>query len=181
MTLQIILQALISGLLMGFIYALVAAGLSLIFGLMEIVNFAHGEFMMLSMYITFWCYALFAIDPILSIPICIVVMFLIGVATHYAIIRQILNAPMLVQITATFGLAIFLRSLAQFLWSADYRVINDPIVGGRIEVMGIYLEFHRLSRAQAACWPSVPFIYLSTEPKPGWRFKRPPRIGRQPV
>jgi|TARA_B100000586_G_scaffold267843_1_gene243250 branched-chain amino acid transport system permease protein len=159
MTFEIILQALISGLLMGFIYALVAAGLSLIFGLMEIVNFAHGEFMMLSMYITFWCYALFAIDPILSIPICIVVMFLIGVATHYSIIRHILNAPMLVQITATFGLAIFLRSLAQFLWSADYRVINDPIVGGRIEIMGIYLGIPQVV-ASVGCLLAFGFLYL---------------------
>ena len=70
MTREIIIQALISGLLMGFIYALVAAGLSLIFGLMEIVNFAHGEFMMLSMYTTFWLYTLFGLDPLLSIPIC---------------------------------------------------------------------------------------------------------------
>ncbi|MCH7795514.1 MAG: branched-chain amino acid ABC transporter permease, partial [Proteobacteria bacterium] len=70
MTTEIILQTIISGLLMGFIYALVAAGLSLIFGLMEIVNFAHGEFMMLSMYAAFWLYTFFGLDPLLSIPIC---------------------------------------------------------------------------------------------------------------
>ena len=70
MTTEIVLQTIVSGLLMGFIYALVAAGLSLIFGLMEIVNFAHGEFMMLSMYAAFWLYAVFGLDPLFSIPIC---------------------------------------------------------------------------------------------------------------
>jgi len=63
MTLEILLQGLASGLLMGFVYALIAAGLSLIFGLMEIVNFAHGEFLMLGMYTAFWLWALFALDP----------------------------------------------------------------------------------------------------------------------
>ncbi|MEE8532714.1 MAG: branched-chain amino acid ABC transporter permease, partial [Alphaproteobacteria bacterium] len=71
MTTEIIVQTIISGLLMGFIYALVAAGLSLIFGLMEIVNFAHGEFMMLSMYTAFWLYSLFGLDPLVSIPFCV--------------------------------------------------------------------------------------------------------------
>ena len=139
MTTEIIVQTIISGLLMGFIYALVAAGLSLIFGLMEIVNFAHGEFMMISMYTAFWLYTLVALDPLFALPISMLVLFIIGVITHYGIIRQILHAPMLVQLTATFGLAVFLRSMAQFLWTPDFRSIGDPIVTGRVEVMGIFL------------------------------------------
>jgi branched-chain amino acid transport system permease protein len=144
MTTEIILQTVISGLLMGFIYALVAAGLSLIFGLMEIVNFAHGEFLMLSMYAAFWFWFFFGLDPLFAAPLCIAALFALGVATHYGIIRQILDAPMMVQITATFGLAIFLRSLAQFLWTPDFRSIAEPIVAGRIEVMGIFLGLPQL-------------------------------------
>jgi branched-chain amino acid transport system permease protein len=159
MTTEIVLQTIISGLLMGFIYALVAAGLSLIFGLMEIVNFAHGEFMMLSMYAAFWLYAFFGLDPLLSIPICAALLFGLGVATHYGIIRHILDAPMMVQITATFGLAIFLRSLAQFLWTPDFRSIPDPIVAGRIEVMGIFLGVPQLV-ASAGCVLAFAFLYL---------------------
>ena len=63
MNVEVILQGLVSGLLMGFVYALIAAGLSLIFGLMEIVNFAHGEFLMLAMFATFWAWALARLDP----------------------------------------------------------------------------------------------------------------------
>ena len=66
---DLIIQAIVSGLLMGLIYALVAVGLSLIFGLMEIVNFAHGEFLMLAMFATFWLWALAGLDPLVSLPL----------------------------------------------------------------------------------------------------------------
>ncbi len=159
MTAEIILQTVISGLLMGFIYALVAAGLSLIFGLMEIVNFAHGEFLMLAMYASFWFFVFFGLDPLFSAPLVILLLFALGVAVHYGIIRQILHAPMLVQITATFGLAIFLRSLAQFLWTADYRSVADPIVGGRVEVLGIFLGLPQIV-ASLGCVLAFALLYL---------------------
>jgi branched-chain amino acid transport system permease protein len=159
MTAEIILQTVISGLLMGFIYALVAAGLSLIFGLMEIVNFAHGEFLMLAMYAAFLFYAAFGLDPLISAPLVILLLFGLGVATHYGIIRRILHAPMLVQITATFGLAIFLRSLAQFLWTADYRSIPEPIVSGRLEVLGIFLGVPQIV-ASFGCVLAFGLLYL---------------------
>jgi branched-chain amino acid transport system permease protein len=139
MTQEIIIQAIVSGLLMGFVYALIAVGLSLIFGLMEIVNFAHGEFLMLSMYTAFWLWSLFGLDPLFALPLCAVLMFGLGIATHYGIIRHILHAPMLVQICATFGLAIFLRASAQFLWTPDPRTIMAPLVEGRVDILGIFL------------------------------------------
>src|SRR5262249_46140621 len=67
-TAEVLLQGIVSSLLMGFVYALIAAGLSLIFGLMEIVNFAHGEFLMLAMFSTFWAWALWRLDPVVSLP-----------------------------------------------------------------------------------------------------------------
>ena len=92
MTSEIILQAIVTGLMMGLIYALIAAGLSLIFGLMEIVNFAHGEHLMLSMFSSFWLWSLFGLDPLFSIPITILLMAFCGVLTHYFLIRYILKA-----------------------------------------------------------------------------------------
>ena len=139
MTGEIVLQAMVSGLLMGFVYALIAAGLSLIFGLMEIVNFAHGEFLMLAMYGSFWMWSLLRMDPLLSLPLVAAGLFLLGLAVHYGIIRHILNAPMLVQICATFGLAVFIRALAQFLWTPDFRIISASAATGRMEVGGVFL------------------------------------------
>ena len=105
MTIEIIIQAIISGLLMGCIYALIAAGLSLIFGLMGIVNFAHGEHLMLSMFSSFWLWTLLGLDPIISIPITMLILAISGILTHYLLIRYILKAKMIVQICATFGLS----------------------------------------------------------------------------
>jgi len=96
MTFEIILQASVGGLLMGLIYALIAAGLSLIFGLMNIVNFAHGEHLMLSMFSSFWLWSLLGLDPVISIPITILLMAVCGVLTHYLLIRYILKAKMLI-------------------------------------------------------------------------------------
>lgn len=139
MTIEIILQAIVAGLMMGLIYALIAAGLSLIFGLMEIVNFAHGEHLMLSMFTSFWLWSLLGIDPLFSVPITILLMAVCGVLTHYLLIRYILKAKMLVQICATFGLSIFIRSIAQLLWTPDYRNVEDPLMEGRIELGDIYV------------------------------------------
>jgi len=158
MTTEIVVQAIISGLLMGLVYALIAAGLSLIFGLMEIVNFAHGEFMMMSMYTAFWLWSLFALDPLLSVPVCAVLLFAAGLATHYGIIRHLLNASMLAQICATFGLAVFLRSLAQFLWTPDFRTVIDPLVAGRVELGGVFLGVPQIV-ASLGCLAAFAFLY----------------------
>ncbi|MEW6262410.1 MAG: branched-chain amino acid ABC transporter permease [Thermodesulfobacteriota bacterium] len=141
---DIILQTVISGLLMGCIYALVAVGLCLIWGLMEIVNFAHGEMLMLGMFTAFWMFTLYHMDPLLSLPLCLAVLFLIGVATYFIIIKKILKAPFLAQILATFGLGIFLRYLAQFLWTPDFRMINDPWLAGRIGFGGVFIGLPEL-------------------------------------
>jgi len=142
---EIILQTVISGLLMGCIYALVAVGLCLIWGLMEIVNFAHGEMLMLGMFTAFWMFTLYHIDPILSLPLCILVLFLIGVATYFIIIKKILKAPFLAQILATFGLGIFLRYLAQFMWTPDFRMIKNPWLAGRVGIGGIFVGVPELA------------------------------------
>ena len=159
MTWEIIVQAIVSGLLMGLIYALIAAGLSLIFGLMEIVNFAHGEFMMMSMYAAFWLWSLFGLDPLVSVPLCAALLFLMGVATHYGIIRHILGASMLAQICATFGLAVFLRALAQFLWTPDFRSIAEPLTAGRVELAGVFLGLPQIV-ASFGCLVAFAFLFL---------------------
>jgi branched-chain amino acid transport system permease protein len=155
---EVLLQGLLNGLLMGCIYALIAAGLSLIFGLMEIVNFAHGEFLMLAMYTAFWTYTLFALDPIFSVPICAGVLFVLGVLTHKGIIRRILGAPMLAQIFATFGLGIFLRAAAQFLWTPDFRQIARPLVQGPVRLFGISVGLPQLV-ASGASLLAFAFLY----------------------
>jgi branched-chain amino acid transport system permease protein len=157
-TLEVLLQGLIGGLLMGFVYALIAAGLSLIFGLMEIVNFAHGEFLMLAMFATFWAWALAGLDPLLSLPLTAALLFLLGIAVYHGLIRWILGAPMLAQIFATFGLAVFLRSAAQALWGVDFRLVKDPLVSGRISLGGLFIGLPQLV-ASVGALAAFAFLY----------------------
>jgi len=92
-TAEILLQGIVSGLPMGLVYALIAAGLSLIFGLMEIVNFARGEFLMVAMFKSYWAWALWRLDPLVSLPLTVSLLFVLGATTYYGLIRWILDAP----------------------------------------------------------------------------------------
>ena len=143
---------------MGFVYALIAVGLSLIFGLMEIVNFAHGEFLMLSMYTAFWAWTLLGLDPLLSVPLCAAALFLLGWLTYAGIIRRVLGGPMLAQIFATFGLGIFLRAAAQFLWTPDFRQVGGAWMQGPVKIVGISVGLPQVV-ASGACLVAFGLLY----------------------
>ncbi|GGF78641.1 branched-chain amino acid ABC transporter permease [Azorhizobium oxalatiphilum] len=149
MTAAIIIQSLASGLLMGLLYGLIAVGLALIFGLMDVTNFAHGEFLMFAMYITFFCFSFFALDPLLSAPITAAVLFAFGAMVYMLIVRFAMRAKTnvgMVQIFATFGLAIVMRGLAQLFFTPDYRSIPTTWLGGKtISFAGIYLPAPQLA------------------------------------
>lgn len=147
---QALAQALVSGLLSGFIFALISAGLSLIFGVMEIVNFAHGEFLMLSMYLSYFLYTRLHWDPIAALPVNAAALFALGVVVYYGLIRRVLRAPMLAQIFATFGLGVFLQNLAQFLFRPDFRTIGPTSVSGRFVLGGVFISAPQLAAAAGA-------------------------------
>ncbi|MGA2331438.1 MAG: branched-chain amino acid ABC transporter permease [Syntrophales bacterium] len=143
-------QTLVSGILIGFIYALIAVGLTMIFGMMDIVNFAHGEYLMVAMYFAYWFFVLFGMDPLFSLPLVTVLLFLLGVATYYVFIRPIISAPMLSQIFVTFGILILLRGVAQYLWNADYRMIPQTLTSGNVSILGVYTGVSQLIAAAGA-------------------------------
>ncbi len=146
MSVQMLLQGLISGLLLGFIYALISMGLSLIFGIMGVVNFAYGEFLMLGMYASYWLNLLWGLDPIFSIPISGVIMALLGIITHKLAIKRILGKPRPVLTLTTFGISILLSSLAQLLFTSDYRLItNNKIFSGCVNIAGIFVSIEKFS------------------------------------
>jgi branched-chain amino acid transport system permease protein len=119
-----VLQVLLSGLLLGGIYALISIGLTIIFGVIQIVNFAHGEFLMLAMYFTYWIFTLWGLDPYVAALLVTPLLFGVGVLTQRMIIQPILNARDEMQIFATVGLSIALQNLALFLWKADFRSVK---------------------------------------------------------
>lgn len=140
MSADLLAQAVVSGLLLGGIFALVAVGLSLIFGIMDVVNFAHGELLMLAMYTTFWAYALFRLDPLVSLPLNAVLFFSLGAVLYELVIRRVLSARLLAQMLATFGLGIIIRSAVQFWWTPNPRAVTDPIVQGSVRLLGLFFE-----------------------------------------
>lgn len=149
MTTDLILQTLASGLLMGLIYALVAAGLSLIFGLMDVVNFAHGELLMIAMFATLLLHESLGLDPIVLVPVVAIVLFGLGVAIYRLFIARAMsvtaNAGM-VQIFVTFGLAIFIRGAAQFFFGGQFRAINTSWLANKtVAIGGIYLPLPQLA------------------------------------
>lgn len=151
MTAQILLQILASGLLMGLIYALIAVGLSLIFGLMDVVNFAHGEFMMVAMYVVFGAVVLIGIDPLMAMPLAVAALFVVGASAYLGVVRYAMRAKAnigMVQIFATFGLAVVIRGVAQFLFSSDYRNIPSSWLGGKtVALGGVYLPLPQFAGA----------------------------------
>jgi branched-chain amino acid transport system permease protein len=150
MTAQLLLQTLLSGLLVGLVYALVAVGLTLIFGVMDIVNFAHGEFLMLGMYASFWGFALWKLDPLFTLPLTALGLFAFGALLYRLVIRRITDAPMLSQIFTTFGLMILFRGLAQYLWTPDFKSVNHSVVSGRVAFAGLQFGGPQVAAALGA-------------------------------
>ena len=148
MTAATIIQSLASGLLMGLLYGLIAVGLALIFGLMDVVNFAHGEFLMIAMYATFFLFTFFAIDPLLAAPLVAAALFVFGALVYLLVVRFAVRAKAnagMVQIFSTFGLAIAMRGLAQFFFTPDYRSVTHSWLGGKtISIYGIFLPVPQL-------------------------------------
>jgi len=142
--LETILQLIINGLLLGGIYALLSIGLTLIFGVLEVVNFAHGEFLMISMYMTFWLFQSYGIDPYLSLVIIIPVFFLFGLFIQRLIIKPLLNDPPLNQIFATIGLGLVFQNLALLFFKADFRAVKPSYSNANILLGELIVSVPRL-------------------------------------
>jgi len=145
---EMLLSTLISALLMGMLFALVALGLAIIFGVMNIVNFAHGEFLMVGMYTAFLTASILSIDPLLTLPVAAMVGFLLGIASYYMLVRYLLKGPMIAQLLGTFGLMIFLRYLAMCIFGPDYKTLEHGLlIGKSIKLGAVVLSYPRLGTA----------------------------------
>jgi branched-chain amino acid transport system permease protein len=121
---HVVPQLVVSTLLLGGIYALIAVGLTLIFGVMRVVNFAHGEFLMLAMYLAFWSFALLRLDPYVTLVLALPLIFAMGWASYHLVMRPVIHASHNVQVFTTVGLSIALQNVALVLWTADAQFIR---------------------------------------------------------
>src|ERR1700710_450579 len=122
--LETVAQAVINGLLIGGIYALVSIGVTLIFGVVKIVNFAQGEFVMLGMYISYFLATRFGVDPIVSLVVSMPVLFLVGLPIQHFLIRRVLGQNDLPQIFLTFALSLLIVNVSLMAFTANYRTVH---------------------------------------------------------
>lgn len=132
----IFLQVILDGLMNGMLYALVAVGLSLIWGVMDVINFGHGEFLMIAMYVSYWLGFIFHIDPLFSWLASGVFVFLLAALTYQLIIKYTVGKPPLSSLLATFGLAMVLKNFCLNRFSPNFRLLSDTILGGKVFHLG---------------------------------------------
>jgi branched-chain amino acid transport system permease protein len=139
-------QTLVDGLVTGGLYALIGIGLTLIFGIMRVVNFAHGQMMMVGMYLTWWLFerTRLHVDPYLSLLVVVPVLFVLGVAVQRFLIQPLLNAPHESQILMTVGLSLVLANAAQLLFQADDRSVTTSYSNSILSVAGLGISAPRL-------------------------------------
>lgn len=140
----ILLQAAANGLLLGGVYGLVSVGLTLVFGVMRIVNFAHGEFLMLGMFATYWLARASGLHPYLVLVPVGLLMFGAGLLVQRALVGRVLGRTDEAQILLTVGLSAFLQGAALFAWGADYRTIPSPLQSASLALGPVYLSVPRL-------------------------------------
>ena len=139
------LQLLVSGILLGGVYALCALGLNLIFGVAKVVNFAHGEFLMLGMYAGYWLMRGTGINPYYGAPLVGAAFFVLGLLFYWCLMRFTIYKPEMTQVFATLGLGIALQNLALLLWGGDYRTVQVMPAGAEaVEFLGVTVSANRL-------------------------------------
>ncbi|MER1940219.1 branched-chain amino acid ABC transporter permease [Castellaniella sp. FW104-16D08] len=164
---DLLLQVLINGILQGGLYAIVALGLALVWGVLNIVNLSHGAFIMLGAYISWYSFQWLHLDPFLGLPLTALVMFGVGYGIQRGILNLIVRSPMFNTLLITFGMEVVLTYLAQLVFSADFRTINPVYSGQNITISGITIPLVRLG----ACVMAIVLTLLM------WYFLLKTRLG----
>lgn len=137
-------QFLVDALLMGGLYTLMAMGFSLSYGVTRIINFAHGEFIMLGAYAAFWMFSGWGLDPLLAMPLVIVLGVVLGMATFEITLAKVLNAPQINQILLTFGVGLVVQHIAVILWSGNARSTTPSYATEALTLGTVYIPYGRL-------------------------------------
>jgi branched-chain amino acid transport system permease protein len=167
---MVFVQVIAGGLLLGAIYALFSSGLTLIWGMMNFINFAHGEFVMLGMYAALLVVLYLGGGPIGFGAAAALALFGLGVAIYLALIRHVVRGPMLSQILSTFGLALVLRYSAFFVFSANFVSLPQTSLSGTLDLGGIFLPVAQLVAGVTAIVLTIALHVLLTHTTIGSRL-----------
>jgi branched-chain amino acid transport system permease protein len=136
----IFLQSVLSGLLVGGVYALIGVGLTIIFGVMRVINFAHGDLLMLGMYASWWIFTRFGLDPYVSLAAVALLLFLWGALLQKVFINRVLNALPQNQILLTIGLGLIMSNAMLLVFTSDYRILTTSYSSASFDVLGLSLS-----------------------------------------
>src|SRR6266853_4062680 len=136
----VLLQSILSGVLIGGVYALIGIGLTLIFGVMRVINFAQGELVMIGMYCTFFLFKLAGIDPFLSVVLTMPALFVLGAILQRSLINRVLDALPQNQILLTIGIGLVLSNTAMLAFTSDYRILSTTYSSSSVPLGGIRLS-----------------------------------------
>jgi branched-chain amino acid transport system permease protein len=139
-----LLQVLINGILKGGLYALMALGMSLIWGVMDIINIAHGAFIMLGAYTTYWLFSLVGIDPFVSLVASMAIMFILGYLIQKNIINLVIKAEIFITLILAFGIEIFINNSAMLMWTSDVRKVKVSYAAANFNFLGATIPDVRL-------------------------------------
>ena len=156
------MQALVEGIINGSTLALVAMGIALVWGVMGILSFTQGEFLMIAMFCSFYLNLYFGLDPIVSLPICMAIMFGIGFIVYKLIIARALRGPVLSQRLITFALSMVLVNLALLLFSGDFKTIPEVAISGSIDLGFMVLSKQKIVPfVISVCVAGFMFLFLN--------------------
>lgn len=141
----VFLQAIVNGLLLGGVYAAYSAGFSLIFGVMGVVNLAHGELIMLGAFSSYWLFEYFRLDPYLSLPFSMIFLFVFGYLIQKYIINRVIELPHIMSYILTFGIHLMVANIALKLWTHDFRSITTSYSGANAAIFGLNVPYARLT------------------------------------
>jgi len=142
---DLLAQILANGALLGGLYAVMALGLALVWGVLNIVNLAHGAFIMLGAYLSWYLYNGLGVDPFLGLPVTAVSLFALGYVLQRGLLNLVVRGPMFNTLLITFGLEVVLTYLAQMAFSADFRTINPPYAGNSYTLGPVTVPLVRLA------------------------------------
>lgn len=171
MSIETFLQTLVFGLFTGGIYGVAAMGLALVFGVLKMLNIAHGELVMLGGYVSFWVFSAFGMDPFVSLVIVIPALFILGLALDRTVYRHIVRLlgeeKIKNSMLVSFGLTLVLQNLAQWLFTADERSIQVAYAGDGLNIYGVLLPYTRLATLFIALAVILALNYFLRKTYPG--------------
>ena len=166
------LQVLIDGILSGLLYALVAAGLSMIWGVMDVINFAHGEFLMVAMYVCYWLGFILGLDPLFTWIASGIFLFIMGALTYKLVIKHSLGKAAMAPLLATFGLSMLLKNFCMNRFSPNFRLLSGTVLDGKtFEIGGAIVSVPQLVTGIFALVILAALYWLIKKTRLGWAIQ----------